>query len=100
MPEIPEAAVQAVAEQMLRRYDSQYSAAHLTWRDFADDARADLEAAAPSLAVAWGVGRRAQARRHQRSASPGHLPPLRSAAGAAVHNVIGEQGAHGACRAP
>ena len=53
--QIPDEAVQVVAEQMFRRYESQYSAEYLTWCDFADDARADLEAAAPLLAEAWGV---------------------------------------------
>lgn len=48
-PKVTDAAVQIVAEQMLRRYDSQYSSNHLSWRDFADDARADLEAALPAL---------------------------------------------------
>lgn len=44
-PVLPQGAVQRAAEVMLRQYDSQYSAGHLTWRDFADDARAILEAA-------------------------------------------------------
>ncbi len=48
-PKVTEAAVQIVAEQMLRRYESEYNADHLTWRDFADDARADLDAALPAL---------------------------------------------------
>ena len=61
--EIPEAAVQAVAERMFRRYESQYSTAHLSWRDFTDDARADLEAAAPLLAEAWGVAPDGELRR-------------------------------------
>ena len=55
MADIPQAAVQVVAAQMFRRYESQYDASRLTWRDFADDARGDLEAAAPILAKAWGV---------------------------------------------
>lgn len=55
MPEIPDEAVQIVAKRMFRRYESEYDAGHLSWRDFADDARADLEAAAPVLAEAWGV---------------------------------------------
>jgi hypothetical protein len=37
---------------MLRQYASEYSASHLTWSDFADDARAILEATAPALADA------------------------------------------------
>lgn len=47
--EIPEPAVRAVAERMLQRYESEYQANHLTWRDFADDARSDLAAALPHL---------------------------------------------------
>ena len=38
-------AVQRAAEVMYRQYDSQYGADHLTWRDFANDARAILTAA-------------------------------------------------------
>lgn len=45
--EVPAELVQPVAEQMLRRYDSEYGADHLTWRDFADDARSDLAAVLP-----------------------------------------------------
>jgi hypothetical protein len=43
--DIPPAAVQAAAEVMLRQYESQYEAGHLTWRGFEDDARQILEAA-------------------------------------------------------
>jgi hypothetical protein len=50
MPDYPGTAVQHAAEVMLRQYESQYNAEHLTWRDFADDARAILDAAAPDLA--------------------------------------------------
>jgi hypothetical protein len=46
MTGVPETAVQAAAEILLRDYESEYSAAHLTWRDFADLARRVLEAAA------------------------------------------------------
>lgn len=46
---IPKAAIQAAAEVRLRQYESEYSAAHLTWKDFADDTRAMLEAAAPHM---------------------------------------------------
>jgi hypothetical protein len=53
--QVPDEAVQVVAEQMFRRYESEYQADHLTWRDFAGDARADLEAAAPHLAAMQGV---------------------------------------------
>lgn len=43
--EVTEAMVQAAAEVLLADYASQYQADHLTWRDFADLARAALEAA-------------------------------------------------------
>lgn len=46
---IPEAAIRAVAEVRLRQYGSEYEASHLTWYDFADDARELLEAALPHL---------------------------------------------------
>jgi hypothetical protein len=55
VPDIPEAAVKAVAEVMFREYESEYQADHLTWRDFADSARLILEAAAPALAGAWNA---------------------------------------------
>ena len=45
MAAIPPAAVQAAAEVLLRQYESQYNADHLTWRDFERDAREILEAA-------------------------------------------------------
>lgn len=44
-PAIPGEMIEAVARNMYRRYESDYEADHLTWRDFADDARADLAAA-------------------------------------------------------
>lgn len=44
--EIPEAAVQAAAEVLYRDYESEYNASHLTWRDFAGQARQVLTAAA------------------------------------------------------
>jgi hypothetical protein len=50
MPDIPDAAVQLVAERMLGHHKAAHPESHLTWRDFAGDARADLEAAAPLLA--------------------------------------------------
>lgn len=49
MPDFPESAVQHCAEVMLRQYESEYDAGHLTWRDFADAARAILDAAAADL---------------------------------------------------
>lgn len=47
VPDIPPEAVQHAAEVVLRQYESQYQADHLTWRDFADDAREVLAAALP-----------------------------------------------------
>jgi hypothetical protein len=52
MADIPPAAVQAAAEVMFRQYESQYNADHLTWRDFEQDAREVLEAAAPHIGAA------------------------------------------------
>jgi len=52
VPRVPDDAVQAAAEVMLRQYETEFSAPHLTWRDFADPAREILEAAAPALAEA------------------------------------------------
>lgn len=43
--EVTDAMVQAAAEVLLRDYELQYQADHLTWRDFADVARAALDAA-------------------------------------------------------
>lgn len=49
MPDLPETAIQHCAEVMFRQYESEYNADHLTWRDFADPARAILDAAAADL---------------------------------------------------
>lgn len=49
MTDLPSAAIQAAAEVMFRQYESQYSASHLTWRDFSDDAKAVLAAAEPHI---------------------------------------------------
>jgi hypothetical protein len=49
MPDIPDEAVQRAAEVMFRQFESQYDVGQQTWRDFADDARAILEAALPAL---------------------------------------------------
>jgi hypothetical protein len=46
----PGDAVQRAAEVMLRQYETQYEAAHLTWRDFEGSAREILDAAALPLA--------------------------------------------------
>jgi hypothetical protein len=46
-------AVEAAARVMFRDYERQYSAGHLTWRDFADDAREILESAALMIVAAW-----------------------------------------------
>lgn len=43
------AAIEAVARRHFRRYESEYSASHLTWRDFAEDAAEDVAAAVPHL---------------------------------------------------
>lgn len=43
---IPEAAVQAAAEVLYRDYDSEFDASHLSWQDFAGQARKVLDAAA------------------------------------------------------
>lgn len=45
MPE----STQAAAEVMLRQYESQYEAGHLTWEDFASDATAVLAAGLGAL---------------------------------------------------
>jgi hypothetical protein len=50
MADYPDEAVQRAAEVMLRQYESQYDAPHLTWRDFADSAREILDAAAAAPA--------------------------------------------------
>ena len=49
MPDIPRAAVRAAAEVLLRQYESECNAGHLTWRDFEHAAREVLDAAAPAL---------------------------------------------------
>ena len=49
MPDFPPEAIQRAAEVRLRQYDSEYSAAHLTWHDFEDDAREMLDACAEAL---------------------------------------------------
>ena len=48
--DLPEPAVEAAAKVALRQYESEYSAAHLSWRDFEGEVRELLEAAAPHLA--------------------------------------------------
>jgi hypothetical protein len=42
--DLTERAVEAVAENMLRRYEQEYNADHLTWRNFEDAAREDVDA--------------------------------------------------------
>lgn len=42
-------AVRAVAEQLLRDYDSEHDASHLHWRDFGPQARRLVEIAAPHI---------------------------------------------------
>jgi hypothetical protein len=46
MAGVPDTAVQAAAQVLLRDHQNEYSAQHLTWQDFADLARQVLEAAA------------------------------------------------------
>lgn len=62
MPDpITDEAIEAAAGVMLRVYDSQYNASHLTWHDFADEAREVLTAAAPYIisrretVTAWAI---------------------------------------------
>jgi hypothetical protein len=51
---ITEAMVQAAATVRLRQYASEYDATHLSWNDFADEAREILEAALPpAVASGW-----------------------------------------------
>jgi hypothetical protein len=48
--DIPEAAVEAVATNMMNRYESEYTLPNnVTWRDWEEPARADLVAAIPYL---------------------------------------------------
>lgn len=46
-----DADVQAVSELLLATYDSEYSSAGLTWRNFEDEARRYLDAVAPAIAA-------------------------------------------------
>lgn len=50
-PEQIEAAKQTVAGNHLRRYESQYQADHLSWRDFYDEADEDVQAAARAFGL-------------------------------------------------
>ena len=50
-PEIPEEAVEAAADKRLEQYGLEYDSTHLTWRDFAGEAREILTAALPHLRV-------------------------------------------------
>ena len=47
--DVPEEAVKAVAATLLRHYDSEYGSSRLTWKDFAEQARELLTAAAPHI---------------------------------------------------
>lgn len=50
---VTDEAVQAVAEDLMRRYELEYTLApDATWRNWADEAQALLEIAAPLMAVA------------------------------------------------
>ncbi|MUN41462.1 hypothetical protein [Actinomadura litoris] len=48
-PDVPEEAVTAVAELLLRDYDAEFNADHLRWQDFAGQARRVIEAGAPHI---------------------------------------------------
>lgn len=50
--DVPAESVKAAAEVMLRQYDSQYNADHLTWLSFTDDAREIAAAAARAIRAA------------------------------------------------
>lgn len=52
MPDIPDDAIKAAAEVLLRQYASEYQADHLTWHDFEHAASEILQAAAPFMAEA------------------------------------------------
>lgn len=74
MSDIPDEAVQRAAEVMFRQYESQYDASHLTWRDFAADARAVLEAAGRTLAGHIGARILRYSDEHEpQPGSPGYL---------------------------
>lgn len=45
----PEDAVKAVAEALLRAYDSEFCASHLSWKDFTGQARELIAAAMPAI---------------------------------------------------
>lgn len=50
--DVPEAAVQALAEKLLRDYESEHNADHLTWQDFARLSREQLAVAWPHM-ITW-----------------------------------------------
>lgn len=86
MPEVPDAAVKAAAEVMLRQYESEYSAAHLTWRDFADPAREILGAVAPAMAD--HVARKILAHMEEHGPRDGLGNPLESMTGRAWRRYL------------
>jgi hypothetical protein len=49
VPDVPDVAVRAAAKVLFRQYESEYSAGHLTWRDFTVPAREILGAAMPAI---------------------------------------------------
>jgi hypothetical protein len=77
MPDLPESATRAVAEALLRQYESQYDAGHLTWRDFEVSAREITAAAAPILAEE--VARKILAHMDAHGPGPSALPGSRHA---------------------
>jgi hypothetical protein len=46
---VPDEAVRAVAEALLRAYDAEFNADHLSWRDFRGQARELILAASPHI---------------------------------------------------
>lgn len=49
MADFPPEVIQRAAEVRYRQYDSEFSAAHLSWQDFAGEAREMLDAVAEAL---------------------------------------------------
>lgn len=49
MPDFPPEVIQRAAEVRYRQYDSEFNASHLSWQDFAGEAREILDAVAEQL---------------------------------------------------
>ena len=71
-PAYTDADVQAMAEMLLANYASEYSADHLSWRDFEAEARGLLDAVAPAIAA------RALREAAERAYDESPVPPGRS----------------------